>query len=150
MWSLNVLMQLTHTPSKVRGTCCLTWRLPGPATGQDASAQATGRCPRWPPGWKSTPIHLDLQHFYLHLGDHADSLRGQKPLQCRWPGETQHCHTIILNHKGIVWVPSIVEVLIAISIHRLWSCGLCSLQVAWTHALSQPGEAGNELWKCSG
>jgi len=26
------------------------------------------------------------QHFYLHLGDHADSLRGQKPLQCRWPG----------------------------------------------------------------
>lgn len=25
------------------------------------------------------------QHFYLHLGDHADSLRGQKPLQCLWP-----------------------------------------------------------------
>ena len=29
----------------VRGTCCLIWPVPGPATGQAASAQATGQCP---------------------------------------------------------------------------------------------------------
>jgi len=37
------------------------------------------------PGCLSSGNWTMPQHFYLHLGDHADSLRGQKPLQCLWP-----------------------------------------------------------------
>ena len=47
------IAQLWHECNSVlpvKGTCCLTWPMLGPATGQVASARATGPFPRWPIG----------------------------------------------------------------------------------------------------